>query len=479
MLKKLRHKKTQKRLLILISIIVIPGFLIWGSVSYIRGKQEPTDVGRIFGKTISILDYKDALEAAKNQAIIQFGDNLSEIQKSLNLDALAWERLILLAEAKKHKIKVSDKEVIDLIESYPFFQRKERFDHKLYSEMLRYVFRTQPRIFEEQIRQDLILSRLYKEITDTIKLSEEEIKAEYKKINEQLSLYYIAGLPLSFAKDIIVSNEELKDYFAKNAFEFKQPLSFNIEYITLTYEDKDEETINNKIKTIFLRLNKKEDFNKVAADYGLSVKETGLFPESGPIPGMGWSTQVLSLISKAGVGQYLPAINMDKSYYILRLKERGVPYIPDFENIKDKVKERFIKDKSTEIAKQKIEDAFKILKEAYKRSPNYVDFEKPAKLLGLKSGSTDLFKYGSYIEGIGASDNFWTAAQDLKKDGFSDIIDMGLAGFYIIKLKSRTPIDEKEFEAEKTKFSNALLLLKKQEYFTKFVEDLKRRTQRF
>lgn len=495
MLKRLRNKKTSKKVWVILTILILPAFLFWGSGSLIRNKQKSNYAGKIFGRKISFLEYEDALSAVKNQAIIQFGNNFHQIQKYLNLKNQAWERLILLKEAERRKISVGDKEVRELIQSYPFFQRNSRFDRELYSSSLRYDFHTPARIFEEQTRQNLILSKLYTQITADISLTHEEIIKEYRKNNEQLSIYYIATLYAEFLNDITVSDEQCKEYFIQNSFKFKQPLSFNIEYVSLL-KDKDEETMKDEIKNLLLRLNKsrtfslknifhskkvrdkKEDFIKVAKDFGLTVKETGPFKQTEPIPNIGWSPEILNLVSQAKIGQYLPPIYMDNRYYILRLKEIKQPYIPDFETIKDEVKETFIKEESQRIAKMKIEECTKELKELYKTDPHLINFDKIAKGFGLKSGSTDLFKYGSYIEGIGASDNFWMATQDLKENEFSGIIEMP-AGLYVIKLKSRIPIDEEKFQAEKNEFAQRLLLHKKNEYFTKFLEELNRKAMFF
>ena len=476
MLKELRNKKTAKKIWIILIILIVPAFTLWGFGSFMHSKQEAAYVGKISSRKVSSLEYQDALDAVKNQAVMQFGDDLSKIQKYLNLESQAWERLILLTEAKKRKVKVSDKEVIELIKSYPFFKNRQgRFDNHAYSEMLRYVFHAQPRTFEEQTRQNIMLSKLYKEVTEQVKLSDEEIKKEYQRLNEKLSLYYIASQPLEFAKSISPGEEEIKDYFTKKSIQFKQPLSFNLEYVSLALENKDEGAIQDEIKKMVLRLNKKEDFIKAAKDFNLQVKETGLFSQTDPIPGIGWSPQILGLLEKVKVGEYLPPIKMDKYYYILRFKERKEPYVPNFDTTKDKVKEAFIKDKSGSIARQKIEDCLKELKTTLQTNPESIDFDKTAKVYGLKSGSTDTFQYGSYIEGIGASDTFWMRAQNLKEDSFSEIIEMDPAGFYIIKLKSKIPIDEKKFGEEKTEFTQKLLAQKKQEYFTKYLEELKKK----
>lgn len=471
MLKRLRHKKTAKKVWIILAILIVPAFVLWGSGSLIRSKQEAAYAGRIFGRNISLLEYKDALDAVRNQAIMQFGENFSEIEKTLNLESRAWLRIILLSEARKRKITVSDREVIELIESYPIFLRNGQFDNRMYSELLRYVFRTQPRAFEEQARENLVLSKLYKQVTGGLSLNGEEIRTEYRKANEEISLYYITSVISDFVKDINPSEQDLKDYFANNPLQFKQPLSFNLDYLVLESEHKAREAI--------LLLNKKAGLDKISRDLGIPVKETGLFSQTGPIPGIGWSPEILNLISKLKIGQYTVPIQMGKYYYVLRLKEIKEAGIPDFEKIKDGAREMFIRDKSTKLAKDKIETCLVNLKESYRLNPKSIDFQNSAKACGLKSDSTGYFRYGSYIEGIGASDRFFLEASKLKEDGFSGIISTGLSGFYIIKLKSRIPVDEKKFASEKEEFGKRLLSQRQEEYFAQFIEELKRKAQNF
>src|SRR4030042_1529955 len=130
MLKILRKKKTAKKIWIILIILIVPAFVFWGFGSYIRSKQEASYAGIILGRRITFLEYKDALGAVRNQAVIQFGDNLSEIEKNLNLQSQAWEGLILLTEAKRRRISASDAEVIQPIQGYPFFQRKKTVIHR-------------------------------------------------------------------------------------------------------------------------------------------------------------------------------------------------------------------------------------------------------------------------------------------------------------------------------------------------------------
>lgn len=468
MLKALRNKKTAKKIWITLAIIIVPAFVLWGSGSLMRNKENYSYVGKIFGKKIPLQEFKDTLEAVRNELTMRFGDNLSEAKKNIDLEYEAWKRLILLHEAKRRKITVSDSEVVELIESYPFFQRNGKFDQKLYSEILKYELHTQDRIFEEQTRSTLMLSKLYKQITENISVNETEIKEEYRRLNEEISVSYITAVPSDFAKGLLPAGNELKEYFAKNSLQFKQPLSFNMDYISTDNEE--------KIKQAAGRLNKRADFSKIAKSAGLDIKETGLFSQTDPIPGIGWSPEILYLISKLKIGQYTPVIPADKNYYILRLKEIKEAYIPDFEKIKDKVEIALIKEESEKMAKTKIGECLQKLKEVSGTAASQIDFDKIAKDNGLKSGSTARFKFGSYIEGVGASDILWTAADELKNADFSGIIGMP-SGFYIIRLKERVSVDEGKFASEKENFRLFLLMQKRQETFAKFLEDLKRRAQ--
>lgn len=468
MLRILRNKKTAKKIWIILAVLIVPAFVLWGFGGALKSGQQSNYAGKMFGRNVPIQDYNEALSAVRNMALIQFGKDFSEVQKYLNLEYQAWDRLMLLHEAKKRKIKASDMEVIEQIEKYPFFQKGEKFDSQTYSQMLKYVFYTAPRVFEEQTRQNIILSKLYRELTDKIKVDEDEAKEEYRKDNEEISVYYIAGIPGDFLKDIKPSEEEIKGYFSQNSFKFKQPISFNMDFMVIDSVD--------KIKEIMPHLSSKKDFNNVAQELNIEVKETGFFGQTDPIPGIGWSAEILDLISKLKVGEYTPPIQTDKAFYILKLKERKESYIPEFEKIKEKVKESYVKDAAEKIAKEKVENCLEKVDKLTRENAKLVDFAKLAKEFNLKYGSTELFKYGSYVEGIGASDELWRVASDLKDNQVSGLVEVS-SGSYIIKIKSQVPMDEKKFESEKADFTQKLLFEKKEKIFAAFLEELRKRAQ--
>ncbi len=466
MLNKLRNKKTARKIWLGLAVIIVPAFIFWGFGGAIRSREETRVAGRISGKAITSQEYRDAMDAVKNQAMMQFGESFEEVKKYLNLETQAWQRLVLLSEAKKRGINASDNEVIAYVEKFPLFTRQGQFDKRLYTQVIQYEFRTQPRVFEEQVRQNIILSKLYKQATDSIRVNEEEIRSEYNKANEQMSLDYIAALPADFAADINPAEAELKGYFAKNSLDFKQPMSFNADYV----ESDSEEKIKN-----FRLKSKKSGFEDAAKGLNLNLKSTGLFAQTDFIPGIGWSPEIISLLGRLNAGQSSPPVKIDKNFYSFKLKEKKEPYIPEFEKVQGRIRESFIREASAKTAQAKLQECLGELNALSKEGKN-PDFSKPAKSRGLKSDSTGLFKYGSYIEGIGASDEFWNAASGLGENAYSGIISTP-SGFYIVRLKEKVAVDEKKFAAEKEAFNRDLLERKKQEAFMKFTEGLLKKTQ--
>ncbi len=458
MLKILRNRKTAKKVWIGLAIIIIPAFALWGFGGGLRSREETAPVGKIFGRNISYIEFKDALAAVKTMAIMRFGDRLDEVQKYLNLEAQAWERLLLLAEAKKRHITASDKEVIDDIEKSPFFQYHGAFSNKLYNEALRYSLRIQPRIFEELIRQNIIIAKLYEQVTDKISLNDEQVKKEYAKVNQEMSIYYAASLFSEFAKDISPSEKQINDYYMDNKPMFKQPVTINLIY---TAADSEE-----KAKKIAALLIKNNLLNKAAKETGLEAKETGPFSSTDTIPGLGFSPDLLNLISKLKKGAFTPIIKSDKSFYIFQLKEKTEMRIPELTEIKDRVKQAFIRQAAQKSAAEKI-----------KQCQNELAREElvaAGNRLKLKTAATGSFKYGASIAGLGQAAIFWDATDGLKENQASQIISTPL-GYYIIKIKSLTPLDQARFAKEKADFAKKILLEKKQEFFNKFIEELQKR----
>ncbi len=330
MLKILRNKKTAKKVWIGLAIIIIPAFALWGFGGAFRSKEETAAVGRIFGHNVSNLEFKESLSAVRTSATMQFGDKLPEIEKYLNLEAQAWQRLILLHEAKVRKITISDKEVISAIQSAAYFQDKYGFNNKTYVQTLRYVFRLQPRIFEEQIRQSLTLAKLYDQVTKDVKLSDEQIHQKYLEVNQELNIHYIASLFSDFAAKIKPADQEIASFFDKNKAMFKEPPAKDKparipELVEIKDKVKDslikeeaKKMAENKIKEC-AEILKKEELEQAAKANGLKTGQTAFFKSSGQIENLGAAELFWDTAKQLKDKELSSILSNEKGYYIIKL----------------------------------------------------------------------------------------------------------------------------------------------------------------
>lgn len=460
MLKVLRNKKTAKKVWIVLAIIIIPAFTLWGFGSSSRSREENAPAGKIFGKNVSSQEFKKALAAARTAAILQFGDNFPKVEKYLNLESQAWERLILLQEAKNRKLDITDQEVVDTIQKAPYFQKKSVFDNKTYVEILRYVFSVQPRAFEEQMRQNLILAKLYNQITDGTKIEDNQVRQEWLKTNEELSIYYIAGLFTELAKKIKPGDKEISAFYDKNKDAFAEPQSLNLEYV-LTESDTESKKIPDLI-------NKKYDLEKISKELNLTKKETGLFKQFTPPSGLKIPQETLNSVLSLKTGLPAPMVKIDKAYYVFTLKERKPGRVPELAEVKDGIKEIITREESGKLAQSKIKECA----DGLKTRP----FNKVAGASGLKTGQTKFFKSTDQIDNLGQAKIFWETAKKLKEEQVSEIFS-DANGYYIIKLKAVKPVDEDKFTKEKAALGENLLSQEKNKVFAKFIEEVKKKAQ--
>ena len=130
MLEVLRRKGVNKTILWFIAIVIILSFGVFGTAY--RLDNTINSAGTMYGHNVSIKDFQQAYLDARDQAIMLYGDEFFKNGNKLNLEQETWDRLILLKEAQKRNIQVSDQEIVAYIATFPFFQRNGQFDQMLY-----------------------------------------------------------------------------------------------------------------------------------------------------------------------------------------------------------------------------------------------------------------------------------------------------------------------------------------------------------
>ncbi|MBU1912398.1 MAG: peptidyl-prolyl cis-trans isomerase [Candidatus Omnitrophica bacterium] len=448
-----------KRIMWGLAILIIPAFVIWGAGTSAKNKDNKPDyAGKLFGKKISYDDYSDMWNVSRDYAIKSFGNNVPvEV-----IDQMAWSRIIMTEEAKREKLAVADKEVVEKLTSFPMFQRNGSFDKKLYKSMLQ----DGARAFEEKLRDDILVSKLRDKVTYGVYINDEDVKNEYKKKFEKIKSSY-ALIPFSeYEKDAQYTDSGLLDFYEKNKADFKKGEEVNIKYIEIPLSNPGAEELAYKVLD---QVSLKKNLEEPAKADSLEIKETGFFSANEEIPGVGWSFDFIKTsfeMEKNQINNML--IKTEKGFYIIQLKDKKEPYIPDYAKVKDSVKKAFIKDAAIKISGEKSEKIYLDISGRVKANEK---FEDAVKEYGLQVKQTDFIGRDGYVPEIGPSQEFVDKAFSLTMGDISGPLK-ALQGWVIIQPLEIKPIDEVKFIEEKEKFEENLLANKKEKEFNKYFQDI-------
>jgi len=483
MLKVLRNKELKRKVIWVVVIIIIISFGLFGTAYLLTGGGQDNYAGKIYGKKIEFKDFEKAFQIVQIQAMMRYGENYNKVREFLNLEAQAWDRLILLHEAKRRKIKVFDDQVVKAIENNAFFQRNGQFDSIVYNEVIKYVFRIQPRTFEESIRENLQMALLFDQETQGITVSPEEIQSEFKRVNEQVQVSYVLVTPDEYKDEKMFDAAAAQQYFEQNKESFQVPSAVNIEYIAVPFDNKadstpvEQSTVEQaaendksyeKAQAIYDELLVNPDLNAVAAAHSLTVKQTGLFSSDNPDLSLGWSLELLNQVFKMKPEDIQGPFETSTGHVILKIAEKRGAYVPEYDEVKDKVKESYLREQAKEITKTKTAEFRDKIKEMLNRS-EIRDFSKTAKELGLNIEQTPSFNRGQYLPNIGIIKDFENAAFALSEENdISDVIETP-KGFCILHLDNFTPAVLDQLKTQEEELKEKLLSERKNEVFSEYM----------
>lgn len=226
--------KTVLWLIVLAFVATI--FYSWGAGGQFGGANKT--VATVNGMEIKVNEFERAYGNIINFYRDQFRGQFSEEMaaklklKENALEALIQNRLVLL-EAEKMNLRVSDQELAESISKRPEFQKDTQFSSSLYQNYLRFS-RISAKDFEDSQRKNLLREKLESVIRASTQISEAEIQEAYKKENEKIKFKYI-----SFSKDYFKpagrpSDEELQKYFELHKSQFEIPEQIQVQYVKLT-----------------------------------------------------------------------------------------------------------------------------------------------------------------------------------------------------------------------------------------------------
>jgi len=449
----------------------------------------------------------------------QFSDEMVNTLdlKTVALDALIQKKL-LLDEAEKQSIKISEEELVDRIKSIPTFQKGTSFSPNLYNNFLKNRRQT-AKDFEENQREILAIEKMEKLIKSNVKVSETDMLEAYAKENEKIRLAYVS-IPLGhFRPTTEPSEDELKAFFDKNARQFEIPEQVKVEYLKLApgsvegqiklvdediqdyydrniskYEVKkrykahhilfriapaatgdgsadaaeEEDKAKSKAKEVLLKLKDGADFEKMAREHsddkvsGNNGGDLGQFSEGIMVP------EFEAAFGEMKVGEISGLVRTAFGFHIIRLDEfkdgRLMPL--------SEVKESVIKDLKGIKSRKRIR---RTVKHIYKKTESGGDLKKAADEFNVETKTTGFISRKTHsLPDVGIVPEFFNLVFAMRDNKVSEPLHLPENSF-LLRIAERKPAYSPEFSAVREEVKKEFIIVRGEIFTRKTLETLEQK----
>ena len=494
-----------------IIIIVFVFFYGWGG----RDERADTVVALVGDQKITRRQYDRSYENLLMMSRNIYKRALSEKEiKGLRERALddLIDRTLMLQEAERRDLAVSQDETRREIANTPSFQREGVFDKNLYLRQLATI-RMNPSEFEKSMKTSMLISKLLTTVQNTAKLSDEELFDLYKLENEKVNLKFLKLNTLDFENKVEVSPKEAEKYYEDTKEDYRarervsvKYLSFDPKYygekakiapekiegfyrlnkerftkkkrvrarhILIGVEEKAggtaEEKAREKAEEVRKRIEKGEDFSQLAKTFS---QDTATASKGGDL-GYFEKGQMVKVLEEAAfslkAGELSPVVRTPRGFDIIKVEDVQEEETKPLEEVRGIIEEELKIEISDGLAR---EEARRTIGQIY-QSGNLVEY---AEKNGLEVHETGFFSEGEPVKGVGINKDFSEVAFLLKKGEISPIVSVGKR-YLVLKLIERkgsylpTLEDVKEKVVKLAKREKARKMAK--EKAEKLLEDLR------
>jgi len=385
----------------------------------------------ILGRKVTQAQRMDAVDSFLIQQVMTYPNASLKNTDYSKWDQIATRNLMLLYAAQDRGIAIGDDEVKKYIKTVPEFQTKGKFDNKKFNEFVEK--KLNPSHFNKAdldaaVREKLAIEQLSKNVTESIIISDEELRTAFFNINEKAKVKTNEFKTSDYIKNIKVDEKAAKAYYEANKKTYMTQPAVKIQVVRFEYgkyrvaawkkiTDKEIETYYNNNKYLYKKTDKKTKKKLKDPKKTKPVKPeyTPLKQVAGKIKNKLAERQSKTLAAKAA-SQY-----SEKIYNLTR----DIPY-----NIKDK--QKALEKCQTEFAKFAKENKKKI-------------FTTP----WIFKGATAIKKLGNEPKLVQAAETRFL------DDPISDAVKGNKAAFVFILIAQQAPQPE-AFDKYKSKIFNDL-----------------------
>ncbi len=195
---------------------------------------------RVGSDEITFTEFQRTYSALEQQYRSSFGENYTpQLARQLGLHRQAIDQLIqsriLLREAERLGLEVTDRELQERILEVPVFQTADGgwVGGEQYEGILR-ANNLSKDDFEQDMREDMLLRKLTTVLLDSVFISDKDVEKQAREDAERASIRFV-NLPGSqLATEVEISDDEVAAHFEENALDYQLPEQRRAGYLSVS-----------------------------------------------------------------------------------------------------------------------------------------------------------------------------------------------------------------------------------------------------
>ncbi len=485
---------------LIVGLLIIP-FALWGINQYFTGEGQ-AQVARVNDTNISLRQYQQALAFQRDRVRSMMGANanaemVDRLVRPQDVVQSLVENEVLVQAARDADFGVSPKDLRQQIESIEAFQRDGKFSKEQYEQLLR-TQGDSTSSFEDRLSRAVLTNQMRTGIADTVVASDYDLEQYIKLKNQQREFRHAIIDSNSFVKDIVVSDDEIKNYYQANlsrymdeervrleyvelkADDFKEKIAVTEEDLAALYEEEkgrygvDEERkarhilipvaaeanddvkaeSRKKAEALVLRLRAGEDFAKLARE---NSGDPGSADKGGDLGFFGKNTMAPAFEAAAfslKKGEISDPVQTSFGLHIIRVDEIREATIKPLDKVRTELTDQY---KTRKAEMQYYDVAENLATLAYDNSESLAAVVEQ---LGLPIKETAFFTRSGGAPGIAMDAKVRAAAfaEDVLTKGFnSEPLEIGANHVVVIRIKEHKSAAQKALESVKESIRNVLV----------------------
>ena len=333
-------RKHRQWLMIVIAILAIP-FVFYFVQKPDYGAIRSDQFARVYDRNVSMIEAQQTVRLFNLAQALGMSDFVQSLAVGAGQNQnQAYEQfilnlLVLRHEAARLGIRPGASEIADRVRDLPAFRGDSGFDMKKFTEFVQNGLSPNglgEEHIEQLVRDELSLNQIKQLLAAGVSIPAAEMKTNYDRAYDILSVNLIRLRPADFEKDIKITDEDVQKYYEAHKAELKTEEKRKVDFISLTLSEEEKKlTGKERIETLQklsdrandltqALLEKGADFKAVAAKFQLTVQQTGEFTAAAPDPKLNVDPQLSGAAFK--LSQQEPnsdPIQVADGFYILHL----------------------------------------------------------------------------------------------------------------------------------------------------------------